>query len=244
MADGPRTLCVDIGGTGIKTLVVGRRRQAGLTERLRVDTPRPATPRAVLAAIVGLAKQQGASTALSVGLSRASSAAASPRRLRTCTPTGSASTSTRMLYEGAAASRSRRQRRRHAGPRRRSEGRASSSSSRSGTGFGSALFVDGRLVPNVQLGHHAAWRRQDLRRGARHQGAGEGRRQEVEPPAPQGDRHARGALQLRPALHRRRQREEDHGRPAAARHGRLQRGRACSAGIALWNGKEHDYGVR
>jgi polyphosphate glucokinase len=26
-----------------------------------------------------------------------------------------------------------------------------------GTGFGSALFVDGRLVPNVQLGHHAGW---------------------------------------------------------------------------------------
>jgi polyphosphate glucokinase len=28
-----------------------------------------------------------------------------------------------------------------------------------GTGFGSSLFVDGRLVPNVQLAHHAAWRR-------------------------------------------------------------------------------------
>src|SRR4029453_15738654 len=28
-----------------------------------------------------------------------------------------------------------------------------------GTGFGSALFTDGRLVPNVQLAHHSAWRR-------------------------------------------------------------------------------------
>ena len=26
-----------------------------------------------------------------------------------------------------------------------------------GTGFGSALFVDGHLVPNVQLAHHSAW---------------------------------------------------------------------------------------
>ena len=26
-----------------------------------------------------------------------------------------------------------------------------------GTGFGSALFVDGLLVPNVQLAHHAGW---------------------------------------------------------------------------------------
>ena len=28
-----------------------------------------------------------------------------------------------------------------------------------GTGFGSSLFVDGRLVPNMQLAHHAGWRR-------------------------------------------------------------------------------------
>jgi polyphosphate glucokinase len=27
-----------------------------------------------------------------------------------------------------------------------------------GTGFGSSLFLDGRLVPNMQLAHHAAWR--------------------------------------------------------------------------------------
>jgi polyphosphate glucokinase len=27
-----------------------------------------------------------------------------------------------------------------------------------GTGFGSALFVDGRLVPNVQLAHHRGWK--------------------------------------------------------------------------------------
>jgi polyphosphate glucokinase len=28
-----------------------------------------------------------------------------------------------------------------------------------GTGFGSSLFVDGHLVPNVQLAHHAGWGR-------------------------------------------------------------------------------------
>jgi polyphosphate glucokinase len=27
-----------------------------------------------------------------------------------------------------------------------------------GTGFGSSLFLEGRLVPNMQLAHHAAWR--------------------------------------------------------------------------------------
>ena len=38
-----------------------------LTERLRVDTPRPATPKAVIKAILGLAKQQGAFDRISVG---------------------------------------------------------------------------------------------------------------------------------------------------------------------------------
>ena len=56
MAVGPRTLAVDIGGTGLKTIVLDARGKP-LTERLRVDTPRPATPRAVLTAIAGMAKQ-------------------------------------------------------------------------------------------------------------------------------------------------------------------------------------------
>ncbi len=68
VADGgsPRTLAVDIGGTGIKTIVLDAAGKP-LTERLRVDTPRPATPRAILAAIVGMAKQQGAFDRVSVG---------------------------------------------------------------------------------------------------------------------------------------------------------------------------------
>ncbi len=44
MNNDPRTLCIDIGGTGIKTLVVGADGKP-VTKRLRVDTPRPATPR-------------------------------------------------------------------------------------------------------------------------------------------------------------------------------------------------------
>ncbi|MCS6901175.1 MAG: ROK family protein [Myxococcales bacterium] len=47
---GPRTLCIDIGGTGIKAMVLD---EAGnpLCERQRVPTPRPATPEAVLATL-------------------------------------------------------------------------------------------------------------------------------------------------------------------------------------------------
>ena len=45
------------------------------------------------------------------------------------------------------------------------------------------------------------------------------------------------------ALHRRRKREEDHDRSAAARRA-VSNIAGLLGGIALWNGKEHDYGVR
>ncbi len=38
-----RTLCVDIGGTGVKAMVVGPTGEP-LTERQREPTPRPAVP--------------------------------------------------------------------------------------------------------------------------------------------------------------------------------------------------------
>jgi len=66
MAARLRTLSVDIGGTGLKTIVLDAAGKS-VTERLRVDTPRPATPKAVLTAIVGMAKQQGDFERVSVG---------------------------------------------------------------------------------------------------------------------------------------------------------------------------------
>jgi polyphosphate glucokinase len=63
---GPNTLCVDVGGTGIKIIVldgVGR----PLCERQRVDTPRPATPASVLGAIQELIKLMPAFDRVSVG---------------------------------------------------------------------------------------------------------------------------------------------------------------------------------
>ena len=44
-----RTLAIDIGGTGLKALILDEAGTA-LTERVRVETPRPATPTAILAA--------------------------------------------------------------------------------------------------------------------------------------------------------------------------------------------------
>ncbi len=57
MAENKRveTLAVDIGGSGIKALVLDAD-GAPITTRDRVETPQPAKPEAVIAAVVGLAK--------------------------------------------------------------------------------------------------------------------------------------------------------------------------------------------
>src|SRR5215469_10565288 len=62
----PRTLSIDIGGTGLKALVLDPT-GGPLTERVRVETPRPATPRRVLQAIWALVEPLGAFERVSVG---------------------------------------------------------------------------------------------------------------------------------------------------------------------------------
>ena len=54
----PHTLAIDIGGTGVKALVLDAKGKA-LTERVRKETPKPATPDAVLAAIREIAAAFG-----------------------------------------------------------------------------------------------------------------------------------------------------------------------------------------
>jgi polyphosphate glucokinase len=53
-----RTLAIDIGGTGVKAMLLDEKGKA-LTERVRVPTPKPATPKNVLGAIRTLAAQFG-----------------------------------------------------------------------------------------------------------------------------------------------------------------------------------------
>jgi len=60
------TLCIDIGGTGIKAIVLDAAGQPR-GERLRVATPRPATPAAVLAAMDELFAGLGAFDRVAVG---------------------------------------------------------------------------------------------------------------------------------------------------------------------------------
>jgi polyphosphate glucokinase len=63
---GPRTLAIDIGGTGLKALVLDRAGRP-ITDRQRVETPRPATPRAVLGALWGLIATLGPFDRVSAG---------------------------------------------------------------------------------------------------------------------------------------------------------------------------------
>jgi polyphosphate glucokinase len=147
----PFTLSVDIGGTGIKAAVLDRRGRP-VTERMRIRTPRPARPAAVLRAIGELAAAMprydrvavGFPGVLEDGVVRAA-ANLDPawigvnlvRRLErlTARPTRVANDAD---VQGMAVI----------------EGRGVELVITLGTGMGSALFVDGRLVPNLELGHH------------------------------------------------------------------------------------------
>jgi polyphosphate glucokinase len=61
-----RTLAVDIGASGIKLAVINELGEP-LTERVRIKTPQPAVPDVVINAIVTLAEQQGHFDRVSVG---------------------------------------------------------------------------------------------------------------------------------------------------------------------------------
>ncbi len=154
-APATRTLCIDIGGTGIKAIVLGPDGKP-LTARGRVETPRPATPRAVVRAILGLAKAQGDFDRVSVGF---------PGVVRK----GVVETAHNLVPSWIGVRLDRVLARELGKPVRAAndadvqglgvvKGRGVELVITLGTGFGSALFVDGHLVYNLQLGHHAAWR--------------------------------------------------------------------------------------
>ena len=62
----PRTLAIDVGGTGIKAITLDGKGKA-ITQRSRIPTPRPATPKAVLGVIGKLASLQRRFDRVSVG---------------------------------------------------------------------------------------------------------------------------------------------------------------------------------
>lgn len=149
------TLAIDVGGTGIKVLLLDSVGEP-IGERLRVPTPQPATPLRILAILDGMAKKAGPFDRVSVGfpgvvkrgniltahnLDRRWVGFALQQVLekRWRKPVRVANDA---AVQGFGAIR----------------GRGVELVITLGTGLGSSLFVDGRLVPGLELAHHP-WRK-------------------------------------------------------------------------------------
>ncbi len=158
-----RALGIDIGGTGIKAAVVDLASGQLVTDRIRELTPRPATPRAVLDVVVDVVRRLEATGKLTAGMP---GGAAFPSVIRA----GKAMTATHGEGSWIGASVQQMLERRldrpmlvlndadAAGVAEIAYGAGKGQHGvvlllDLGTGIGSALFVNGQLVPNMQLGH-------------------------------------------------------------------------------------------
>ncbi|BAZ09309.1 ROK family protein [Calothrix sp. NIES-4071] len=146
-----RTLSIDIGGSGIKVMVLDENGNA-ISERARLDTPQPPTPEAVMNTITQLIKSVGEFDRISAGF---------PGVVRA----GVTETAVNLHpdwvgYNLASALSERLQK-----PARvindadmqglgAIAGKGVELVITLGTGFGSALFLNGKLVPNLEMGHH------------------------------------------------------------------------------------------
>lgn len=155
-----RTFVIDIGGTGIKALMLNEIGEP-VGERLRVPTPVTKTPAAIIKAIKGLVKQAGKFDRISVGV---------PGTVRAGVTTGVVNlgtewdhfhlTKTLSTTFGKAV---------RAANDADMQGFGAISGSgvelvlTLGTGVGSSMFVDGRLVPNVRVGKNKL-RKAELKR--------------------------------------------------------------------------------
>jgi len=146
-----RTLAIDIGGSGIKTLVLDESGQPQ-TERNRVETPQPANPDLVINAIVSLANQQGEFDRASAGF---------PGVVRAgVTETAVNLDPTWIGFDFAKALSDRLGKPVRVVNDADMQGMGAISGQgvelviTIGTGFGSALFLNGKLVSNLEMGHH------------------------------------------------------------------------------------------
>ncbi|MGE0709532.1 MAG: ROK family protein [Planctomycetota bacterium] len=153
---GPKTLTIDIGGTGLKAGVLDA--AANLVgERVRVDTPYPCSPQVMLDALLALVRPLQGYARVSVGwpgvvrngkvvtaphygtelwagydlASALSQALGAPVRLLNDAD-----------LQGLGAI----------------EGKGVELVVTLGTGVGTALFEDGRLLPHLELAHHQVWK--------------------------------------------------------------------------------------
>ena len=145
-----QTLAVDIGGSGIKALVLDEKGNS-VTERARVDTPQPAKPEPMIAAIVALADGKTFDR-VSVGF---------PGVVKAGVTKTAANVDAEWIDFDLATVLAQRLKK----PVRvindadmqglgAISGKGLELVITLGTGVGGALFLDGKLVPNLEPGHH------------------------------------------------------------------------------------------
>jgi polyphosphate glucokinase len=147
----PITLAVDIGGTGMKVMLLDARGNP-LSERLRTPTPDPATPTKMLAALDKLRKQLSAFDRVSIGF---------PGVIKRGKVWSAANVSQEWIgFPLQATIHERWKRPVHLANDAAVQGYGAISGKgveltiTLGTGMGSALFSDGHLCPGLELGHH------------------------------------------------------------------------------------------
>jgi polyphosphate glucokinase len=146
-----RTLAVDIGGSGVKAIILDSSGNPQ-TERARVETPQPARTEAVIDVIAQLAAGQGEFDRVSVGFPGV------VRRGVTETAVNLDPDWIGFDLETALFQRLGKPVRASNDADMQGMGAVSGKGLELvitlGTGFGSALFLDGKLVPNLEMGHH------------------------------------------------------------------------------------------
>lgn len=155
--DTPQVLGIDIGGTGIKGAIVDVETGALLCDRIRLPTPQPATPDDVTTEVVNLVDQTGWKGAIGCGFPsilqhgvvRLASNISQEWIGRNVPETFAAATGCDVSVINDADA---------AGLAEVRFGAAKGVRGvvlvvTLGTGIGSALFIDGKLVPNTEFGH-------------------------------------------------------------------------------------------
>jgi polyphosphate glucokinase len=146
-----KTLAIDIGGTGLKAIVLDL--SGGmLTDRVRVETPRPATPEAIIGALVELVKPLGVFDRISVGFPGVvvdGVVKTAPNLHETWADVPLAAILTEKLGKPTRALND-------AGVQGYAviRGKGVEMLLTLGTGMGCAVYLDGKYVPNLELAHH------------------------------------------------------------------------------------------
>jgi len=158
-----RALGLDIGGTGIKAAVVDLATGRLVTDRVRELTPRPATPKAVLNVVASVVRSLEATGKLTPDMSGGAGFPSVIRTGRAMTATHGDSSWIDADVQGMLSERLHRPMvvlndADAAGVAEVAYGAAKGQHGvvlllDLGTGIGSALFTNGQLVPNMQLGH-------------------------------------------------------------------------------------------